>query len=135
MVSFSQLPTEIWLMILESLPPSFFQQDIRRLALSRQWYALAYPSFSRRIEFTPRVIHRLARRESPALDRSRALLRKSLRGVNIVVDGLPRPALPGREQGRRLAESMPEEEGEETAEAATTTKTRPRRRASTPPPT
>ena len=91
MISMQQLPPEIWLMILESLPPSFFQQDIRRLALSRQWYALAYPSFSRRIEFTPRVIHRLAHRKSPDLDRSRALLRKSLQGVNIVLDGLPRP--------------------------------------------
>ena len=95
MVSFSQLPTEIWLMILESLPPSFFQQDIRRLALSRQWYTLAYPSFFRRIEFTPSVVSRLVCRKSPALNRSRALLRESLQCVNIVLDGLPKPGTTG----------------------------------------
>ncbi len=99
MASFPQLPPEIWLLILESLPPSFFQQDVRRLALSRQWYALAYPSFFRRIEFTPRVISRLVRRKSPALNHSRALLRKSLQCVNIVLDGLPKPGTIGTGTG------------------------------------
>lgn len=84
-----QLPSEIWLMILEHLPPSFFQQDIRRLALSRRWYSLAFPAFYPRIEYTPRVISRLVHRKSAALDRSRALLRKSLRSVHIVLEGLP----------------------------------------------
>ncbi|KAG7285585.1 hypothetical protein NEMBOFW57_010214 [Staphylotrichum longicolle] len=76
-------------MILEHLPPSFFQQDIRRLALSRRWYSLAFPAFYPRIEYTPRVISRLVHRKSAALDRSRALLRKSLRSVHIVLEGLP----------------------------------------------
>jgi len=76
-------------MILESLPPSFFQQDIRRLALSKRWYSLAFPTFYTRIEFTPRVISRLVHRKSRSLDKSRAQLRKSLRCVNIVLDGLP----------------------------------------------
>ncbi|KAL2174382.1 uncharacterized protein P884DRAFT_263715 [Thermothelomyces heterothallicus CBS 202.75] len=83
------LPSEIWMMILESLPPSFFQQDIRRLALSKRWYSLAFPIFYPRIEYTPRVISRLVHRKSKSLDRSRAMLRKSLRCVNIVLDGVP----------------------------------------------
>ncbi|KAL2159756.1 hypothetical protein VTH06DRAFT_1889 [Thermothelomyces fergusii] len=83
------LPSEIWMMILESLPPSFFQKDIRRLALSKRWYSLAFPIFYPRIEYTPRVISRLVHRKSKSLDRSRAMLRKSLRCVNIVLDGVP----------------------------------------------
>ncbi|EAQ87003.1 predicted protein [Chaetomium globosum CBS 148.51] len=83
------LPAEVWLMILERLPPSFFQQDIRRLTLSKRWYSLAFPTFYTRIEFTPRVISRLVHRKSRSLDKSRAQLRKSLRSVNIVLDGLP----------------------------------------------
>lgn len=82
-----QLPSEIWLMILERLPPSFFQQDISRLALSKRWYSLAFPAFYPRIEYTPRVISRLVHRKSRALDKSRAQLRKSLRRVNIVLEG------------------------------------------------
>src|SRR5262249_22943769 len=66
------------------LPPSFFQQDIGRLTLSRHWYALALPSFYPRIEYTPRVISRLIHRKSLALERS---LSESLRSVNIVLDG------------------------------------------------
>ncbi|KAK4042776.1 hypothetical protein C8A01DRAFT_44269 [Parachaetomium inaequale] len=89
-VPIPRLPSEIWLMILESLPPSFFQKDIRRLALSKRWYSLAFPAFYPRIEFTPRVISRLVHRKSASLDRSRALLRNSLRCVNIVLDGLGR---------------------------------------------
>ncbi|KAH6851306.1 hypothetical protein B0I37DRAFT_133156 [Chaetomium sp. MPI-CAGE-AT-0009] len=83
------LPSEVWLMILESLPPAFFQQDMRRLTLSKRWYSLAFPTFYTRIEFTPRVISRLVHRKSRSLDKSRAQLRKSLRSVNIVLDGLP----------------------------------------------
>ncbi|KAL2018774.1 hypothetical protein VTK56DRAFT_402 [Thermocarpiscus australiensis] len=83
-----QLPSEVWLMILEFLPPSFFQQDIRRLALSRRWYSLAFPTFYPRIEYTPRVISRLVNRKSKSLDKSRALLRKTLRCVNIVLEGI-----------------------------------------------
>jgi hypothetical protein len=86
-----QLPAEIWMMILEHLPPSFFQQDLRRLALSKRWYSLAFPTFYPRIEYTPRVISRLVHRKSKSLDRSRALLRKSLRCVNIVLDGVGPP--------------------------------------------
>ncbi|KAK3906449.1 hypothetical protein C8A05DRAFT_29653 [Staphylotrichum tortipilum] len=82
-----QLPAEIWLMILEHLPPSFFQQDIRRLTLSRRWYSLAFPAFYPRVEYTPRVISRLIHRKSKSLDRSRSLLRKSLRSINIVLEG------------------------------------------------
>ncbi|KAH6620634.1 hypothetical protein B0J18DRAFT_202974 [Chaetomium sp. MPI-SDFR-AT-0129] len=90
------LPSEIWLMVLECLPPSFFQQDIGRLAVSKRWYSLAFPAFYPRIEFTPRVISRLVHRKSPAMDETRAMLRKSLRCVDIVLDGLPEqpPALP-----------------------------------------
>lgn len=77
------------MMILECLPPSFFQQDIRRLALSKRWYSLAFPIFYPRIEYTPRVISRLVNRKSKSLDRSRAMLRKSLRCVNIVLNGVP----------------------------------------------
>ncbi|KXX81626.1 hypothetical protein MMYC01_202028 [Madurella mycetomatis] len=83
-----QLPPEIWLMILEFLPPSFFQQDIGRLALCKRWYSLAFPTFYPKIEYTPRVISRLVNRKSKSLDKSRALLRKSLRCVNIVLEGV-----------------------------------------------
>ena len=82
-----QLPSEIWLMILERVPPSFFQHDISRLALSKRWYSLAFPAFYPRIEYTPRVISRLVHRKSKALDKSRAQLKKSLRCVNIVLEG------------------------------------------------
>ncbi|KAL2147947.1 hypothetical protein VTI28DRAFT_2 [Corynascus sepedonium] len=88
-VPLPHLPSEVWIMILESLPPSFFQEDIRRLALSKRWYSLAFPVFYPRIEYTPRVISRLVHRKSRTLDRSRAMLRKSLRCVNIVLDGVP----------------------------------------------
>ncbi|KAK4156366.1 hypothetical protein C8A00DRAFT_41146 [Chaetomidium leptoderma] len=88
------LPSEIWMMILERLPPSFFQQDIRRLALCKRWYSLAFPTFYPRIEFTPRVLSRLVHRKSASLDKSRAQLRKSLRRVNIVLEGLGPPAGP-----------------------------------------
>jgi hypothetical protein len=83
------------MMILEHLPPSFFQQDLRRLALSKRWYSLAFPTFYPRIEYTPRVISRLVHRKSASLDKSRALLRKSLRCVNIVLDGVGPPPPPG----------------------------------------
>lgn len=90
------LPSEIWLMVLECLPPSFFQQDIGRLAVSKRWYSLAFPAFYPRIEFTPRVISRVVHRKSPAMDQSRAMLCKTLRCVDIVLDGLPEqpPSLP-----------------------------------------
>ncbi|KAK4107551.1 hypothetical protein N656DRAFT_785190 [Canariomyces notabilis] len=84
-----QLPPEIWLIILEFLPPSFFQQDLRRLTLCKRWYSLAFPIFYRNIECTPRVISRLVMRKSESLDKARALLRKSLQCVNIVLDGIP----------------------------------------------
>lgn len=84
----SRLPPEIWLLILECLPPSFFQEDIRRLALSRRWYSLAFPTFFPRIEYTPKVISRLVNRKSKAWNKARAMLRKSLRTVNIVLDGM-----------------------------------------------
>ncbi|KAK0704668.1 hypothetical protein B0H67DRAFT_603733 [Lasiosphaeris hirsuta] len=87
-MSVSRLPPEIWLLILECLPPSFFQEDIRRLALSRRWYSLAFPTFFPRIEYTPKVISRLVNRKSKALIKARAVLRKSLRTVNIVLDGM-----------------------------------------------
>lgn len=90
MERFRQLPSEIWMMIIEFLPPSFFQQDIGRLAICKRWYSLAYPTFYPRIEYTPRVISRLVNRKSRSLDKSRALLRKSLRCVNIVLEGVGR---------------------------------------------
>lgn len=88
MATVPHLPSEILLMILERLPASFFQQDVRRLAVSKRWYSLAWPTFYPRIEFTPRVISRLVHRKSRSVDRSRALLRKSLRRVNIVLEGV-----------------------------------------------
>ncbi|KAK4239187.1 hypothetical protein C8A03DRAFT_43148 [Achaetomium macrosporum] len=94
------LPPEIWMIILEHLPASFFQRDIRRLFLCKSWYSLAFPAFYPRIEYTPRVISRLVHRKSPSLDRTRALLRKSLRCVNIVLDpGLGWCPPPGRRGG------------------------------------
>ncbi|KAK4167311.1 hypothetical protein QBC43DRAFT_311542 [Cladorrhinum sp. PSN259] len=87
--SLSQLPNEIWLMIFNYLPSTFFQQDIRRLSLSKQWHTLAFTTFYPQIEFTPRVISRLVNRKTKNLDKSRTLLKKSLRSVNIVLQGIP----------------------------------------------
>ncbi|KAK0612806.1 hypothetical protein B0T17DRAFT_498800 [Bombardia bombarda] len=83
-----RLPPEIWLIILEMLPASFFQKNLRCLTVSKQWYDLAYPSFYSRIEFTPRVISRLVSRQSRRFNRSRAKLRETLRCLNIVLDGM-----------------------------------------------
>ncbi|KAK3314805.1 hypothetical protein B0H66DRAFT_535693 [Apodospora peruviana] len=83
-----QLPAEIWLLILEYLPASFFQQDIRRLTVSRVWYALAYKQFIRQLEFTPPVISRIMHRKSKAMDKTRAMLRENLRSVRIVLEGI-----------------------------------------------
>ncbi|KAK0723232.1 hypothetical protein B0T26DRAFT_641845 [Lasiosphaeria miniovina] len=82
------LPPEIWIMVLEALPPSFFQQDLGRLTVSRRWYSLAFPAFFTRVEYTPRVISRLVTRKSKIMDRSRAMLRKSQRVVNVVIEGI-----------------------------------------------
>ncbi|KAK3990522.1 hypothetical protein QBC44DRAFT_325274 [Cladorrhinum sp. PSN332] len=91
MAKIPHLPAEIWLMILSYLPPSFFQQDIRRLCLFKHWYSLAFPRFYPQIEFTPRVVSRLVhvQRKSKNIERSKALLKKSLRSVNIVLAGIP----------------------------------------------
>ncbi|KAL2265155.1 hypothetical protein VTJ83DRAFT_6255 [Remersonia thermophila] len=84
--SVPHLPSEILLMIMEHLPASFFQQDIRRLAISRRWFNLAVPIFYSRIEFTPRVISRLVHLKPAALEKARARLRKALRCANIVLN-------------------------------------------------
>ncbi|KAK3303972.1 uncharacterized protein B0T15DRAFT_485771 [Chaetomium strumarium] len=93
-----RLPPEIWMIIFEHLPASFFQRDIRRLMVSKSWYSLALPAFYPRIEFTPRVISRLVHRKTASLSRTRSLLRKTLRSVNIVLDpglGLYPPGVRG----------------------------------------
>ncbi|KAK4101813.1 hypothetical protein N658DRAFT_495751 [Parathielavia hyrcaniae] len=94
------LPTEIWIMILEQLPASFFQKDLRRLTLSRGWYDVTFPILYPRIEFTPRIISGLVHRRSKRLDKARDQLLETLRFVNIVLDGLGTPVL-GRHRIRR----------------------------------
>ncbi|KAK4224943.1 hypothetical protein QBC38DRAFT_369885 [Podospora fimiseda] len=85
------LPAEIWLIILSYLPPRFFQQDIGRLLLFKHWYLLSFPHFYSQIEFTPRVISRLVHPwpQGENIEKSRALLKKSLESVNVVIQGIP----------------------------------------------
>lgn len=83
----TNLPTELLAMIIRHLPPSFFQKDIGRLALSKRWYKIAQPLLYPRMEFTPRILDRLADDGSFALDMSFAPLYNTLRCANIVLDG------------------------------------------------
>lgn len=82
-----QLPLEILLLILECLPGSFFQQNLSRLVISKQWYSFAFPVFYSRIEYTPRVISRLVHGKSQPLMEVRTKLCKTARSVNIVLEG------------------------------------------------
>ncbi|KAK5661022.1 hypothetical protein OQA88_12401 [Cercophora sp. LCS_1] len=84
------LPIEIWLLILENLPGLFFQADLSRLTLSRQWYNLAYPIYLTRIAYHPRAISNLINRKTRGMHKVRHQLIKSLRSLDIV---LP-PTLP-----------------------------------------
>ncbi|KAK0732706.1 hypothetical protein B0T21DRAFT_349685 [Apiosordaria backusii] len=77
------LPPEIWLMVLDILIPSFFQEDIRRLTVCKQWHSLAIRNLDNRIEYTPRIISRIVHSKSPAMDKTRLRLRESLRSVTI----------------------------------------------------
>src|SRR4051794_32403555 len=52
MQSSRHLPPELWLMVLDHLPPSFFQEDIGRLTLCKRWYYIVFPIFLRRLELT-----------------------------------------------------------------------------------
>jgi hypothetical protein len=81
------LPSEVLLMILQQLPGSFFQEDIRRLTVSKRWYSLAVSILYSRIVFTPRVCTHFVRLEGPVLDKALANLRRFLRCLNIVING------------------------------------------------
>ena len=81
------LPVEIWLKIIESLPVSFFQQDIRRLAISKCWYSLAHPIFFP--EYTPKIITRFLHHRSKTLAKTRSIIQKSQQHVKIVLEGIP----------------------------------------------
>ncbi|KAK0625986.1 hypothetical protein B0T14DRAFT_508875 [Immersiella caudata] len=90
------LPPEIWEMVLDHLPPSFFQEDLARLTLCKRWYGLVYPVFIRRLEYTPKVISRLVNRKANATDRktaainrARERLQNSTRYLTLAVDGKP----------------------------------------------
>ncbi|KAK3387442.1 hypothetical protein B0H63DRAFT_157345 [Podospora didyma] len=82
------LPPEILLMIIECLGVSFFQENIGRLALFKRWYSLSLATFFTNIRYTPRVLSRLVNCKGKKLDRSRAMLKKTLRSVNIVLEGI-----------------------------------------------
>ncbi|KAK4205789.1 hypothetical protein QBC40DRAFT_270878 [Triangularia verruculosa] len=81
------LPPEIWLMILDILTPSFFQDDIRRLTICKQWYYLVEPFLYNRIEWTPGVISRIVHSKSALIDEKLLVLRESLHTVTIVSKG------------------------------------------------
>ncbi|KAK0651193.1 hypothetical protein B0T16DRAFT_453695 [Cercophora newfieldiana] len=93
----THLPPELWLMILDYLPPSFFQENLGRLTLSKRWYDLAFPIFLRRLEYTPKVISRIVDRRratSPSHSKAAALLKArdnvlKSRCVTVVIDGNP----------------------------------------------
>jgi hypothetical protein len=90
------LPPEIWEMVLDHIPLSFFQEDLARLTICKRWYDLVYPVFIRRLEYTPKVISRLVNRKANATDgktaainRARERLQKSTRYLTLVIDGKP----------------------------------------------
>jgi len=88
MASSPYLPPEIWITVLEYLPPSFFQEDIGRLTLSKNFYSLAFPVFFSQLECTPRVLSRLVNRKSKAVGRARDLLQKRAHGITIALHGM-----------------------------------------------
>lgn len=85
MDSYPYLPVEIWLKIIEYLPASFFQKDIRRLTVAKCWYSLAYPIFFP--DYTPKVISGFLHSRSKTFDETRSILQKSQQHVKVTVEG------------------------------------------------
>jgi hypothetical protein len=83
----SNLPTELLSLIIEQLPVAIFQEDVGRLAISKRWYGVAQPLFLPRMEFTPRIIDRMANTETEVLSESLAPFRNSAGCANIVLEG------------------------------------------------
>ncbi|KAK0670949.1 hypothetical protein QBC41DRAFT_316877 [Cercophora samala] len=79
------LPPEIWLVILDILTPTFFQKDISRLTICKQWYYLIIPQLYNKIEYTPKVITRIARNKNPVMVKKLARLSESLHTLAIVL--------------------------------------------------
>jgi hypothetical protein len=83
----SNLPTELLTMILEQVPVSFFQGDVGRLTISKRWHGIAQPLFLPRVEFTPRIMDRMANTGTAVLSGLLAPFRNSVRCANIVLEG------------------------------------------------
>lgn len=92
------LPNEIWLMIIEYLPPTFFQKDLGRLTLSKRWYSLCYSVFHNKIQCTPGIISRIVKlhrqplpphRRSPNIGLANAVSRwrRSAQSIDIAIEG------------------------------------------------
>ncbi|KAK4237076.1 hypothetical protein C8A03DRAFT_16341 [Achaetomium macrosporum] len=58
------LPAELLLPILDDLGPRFFHQNVRRLTISKRWYALAWPVFARELILTSASLARFVSDEA-----------------------------------------------------------------------
>jgi hypothetical protein len=47
-----RLPSELLLLILESLGPKFFREDVGRLTISKKWLDLAWGVYARDLQLT-----------------------------------------------------------------------------------
>ncbi|KAK4173592.1 hypothetical protein QBC36DRAFT_335439 [Triangularia setosa] len=82
--SITHLPPEIWLMIIDILIPTFFQENVRRLTICKKWYSLVIFNFYSKMEYTPRIISCLVHNKASVMDKTRLHLHESLHSMTIV---------------------------------------------------
>ncbi|KAF2183367.1 hypothetical protein K469DRAFT_690114 [Zopfia rhizophila CBS 207.26] len=84
-MSLLRMPTELLLQILGCLGSSFFCEDPRRLAVSRQWFLLARKVFLEDVRLSPKSLEQLL--YNPSESRL-AALKQNLRSIDLQLNGL-----------------------------------------------